>query len=375
MRLMSPETAPARQAGSFPRSLTIFGYRGVPVRLHWSWTIIAALVAFFLYERASAQLGTGDAVIAALATTVLFFASILVHELGHCHTSLDRGLPVTGVTLFWAGGVTQSTREAASARDDLIIVGAGPFLSFTLAAGFGLAHSLGPDAQPFAWIVGISAWLNLALAVFNVLPGFPMDGGRLLRALLWAVTRRPHAATRWAARVGQLFALGLAALGLRGMIGGDDGEFGGVWLLLIALLLFRGAADAHRQARFRERYTGRLVRDVMGTVPEPLDPDQPVHLAVRLVDAKPSLLWPVGDPVIGAVRKADLEQVDRSRWALTTLGEVVAPLTKMTVPVDAPMDVALARMAEAPGNMIVVVDDEGRAAGLLTPSLVVDEPR
>lgn len=366
---MNAQAGRAHPARSFPRSVTLFRYRGVPVRLDWSWAIIAALVAWLVHGHVSGELAEPDATIAAAAVTVAFFASILIHELGHCHTNLDRDLPVSSVTLFLLGGVTESTREASTARDDFVIVAAGPFLSFALAGAFGLAATAVGDAQPYAMIFGLSAWLNLALAVFNVLPGFPLDGGRLLRAVLWGVTKRPHTATRWAARVGQAFAVGLGLLGVRALTVGD---YGGVWLLLIALFLFRGAADAHRQAKVRDRYTGRRARDVMGSVPAALDPGQPLHYAVRTIEAKPSLLWPVGEPLLGAVRLADLEAVPRRDWAHTTVGDVTRPGAAVTVAADATMDVALAAMSQAPGNMMLVVDDAGRPVGLLTPSLVVD---
>jgi Zn-dependent protease len=188
----------AAQRGSFQRARTLFSLRGVPVRIDASWLLIAGLVAFLFYSRMSAslpELGTVALVLAALAGSLLFFASLLAHELGHAFTSLDRGIPVFGITLFLMGGVTESTREAARARDEFVIVGIGPFISLVLAGLFGLLHLPLEGIQPVATVVGYLAWTNLLLAVFNLVPGYPLDGGRLLRSVLWAArasrTRRP----------------------------------------------------------------------------------------------------------------------------------------------------------------------------------------
>lgn len=388
MTRMSPEVA-RPQPRSFPRSLTLFRYRGVPVRLDWSWAIIAALIGWFafstLHEDGGFQAGLGVTLATAGAITLLFFASVLVHELGHAHTSLDRDVPVASVTLFLLGGVTESTREARRARDEFVIVGAGPLLSLTLAAGFGLVYELGPDALVLRTVTGALALLNLVLGLANLVPGFPLDGGRLLRSIIWGVTQRPHTATRWAARVGQGFALALGGLGLWGLVrnatssdGGDGGflpDIGGLWWLLIALFLFRGASDAYRHARLRERVAGRTASDVMGSVPEALDPALPLHHAVRSVQTKPSLLWPVGDPMVGAVRQQDLDGVARSSWSLTTLEAIALPAADVTVAGDTAIDAVMTRLQDAPGHMLIVVDDVGRAIGLLTPSLVVGPTR
>lgn len=369
---MSPEVATAPKSRSFPRSVTLFRYRGVPVRVDWSWAIIAALASWLFYRAMDGgqtlQGSTGVVATAAIIAAVLFFAGVLLHELGHAHTSLDRGVPVASVTLFMLGGVTESTREAPRARDELIIVGAGPFLSLTLGAALLLAYEIGPDAGAYAAITLYVGVITVGLGVINLVPAFPLDGGRLLRSILWAVTGRPHTATRWAARTGQGFAVALGGFGVWLLF--RDGDFGGIWELIIALFLFRGAADAHRQATMRERFIGRTARQLMGSVPDALDPEQPLHHAVRLLQTKPSVLWPVGTPVTGVVRLADLERVDRADWSLTPVRDVTTPAEGATTGTDETMDTVLGRMQDAPGHMLVVVDDQGRAAGLLTPSLV-----
>lgn len=370
------------------RGFTLFSVRGVPVRIDLSWFVIAGLIAYTYGDRmatgiaALADAGPVTIVTAALAAAVLFFASVLAHEIGHAFTSLDRSIPVIGITMFMLGGVTESTREARSARDEFVIVGVGPFISLVLAAAFGLFYTVVADLPAIAAVVGYMAWTNLALALFNVLPGYPLDGGRLLRSVLWLVTGRPHQATRWAARVGQ----GFAAMIMLGAIWWflDAPLFGPPWLrlvtavlvsvgpwgALIGYFLFRGATEARQSASLREHLAGRRVRDVMGTAPPVLSPDASLAEVADLLGTKPSLLWPVGQPVRAVVRLEDLDRVPEDRWRETPLLAVAAPARGRTVEAETDLDRAVQRMVEVPGHQLIVTS-AGRVVGLLTESLVV----
>jgi Zn-dependent protease/CBS domain-containing protein len=369
--------APTQQpehVGSFRKARTIFRLRGVPIRLDVSWFVIAGIVAFLFYTRmaASAELAELSPVAlgaAALAGTLLFFLSLLAHELGHAFTSLDRGIPVLGITLFLMGGVTESTREAATARDEFVIVGIGPFISLVLAALFGLLYMPLEGLQPVATVAGYLAWTNLLLAIFNLVPGYPLDGGRLLRSVLWAVTKQPHRATRWAARVGQAFALSIAGLGVWGLL--QAGGFGGIWNILIGAFLFKGATDSHARARFQERLAGRTARMVMGSVPPTLEPHQTLRDALDAVQTRPSLLWPVGRPVRGVITLGAIDAVPEQRWDVTTVGDVATSAEGLTVGPDEGIRVILDRIVAAPHQMLLVVD-AGEPVGLITPSLLMD---
>jgi len=346
--------------------------RGVPVRIDRSFLLVVAFVTYLFYGRLTALLGGDGPVVlllSAIAAAVLFFASILAHELGHALTSLNRDIPVASITLFALGGVTVSTREARSARDEFVIVGIGPFVSLVLAGAFGLLATAAQDWTAVAAVMGYLGWTNLLLAVFNVLPGYPLDGGRLLRAVLWGVTGKPNRATRWAARVGQLFALLVIGFGVWAVTRG--GGFGNIWNLLIGLFLLRGATDSHRRASVRDRLSHRTARDVMGSVAQTLPASLTLDEALPLVQQRPSLLWPVGDPISGGLLLAQIDAVPSAAWPTTTVAQVATGAEELSVAADTPMDEALDRLGEAPGNMLFVVDD-GRAVGLLTPSLVVD---
>jgi Zn-dependent protease/CBS domain-containing protein len=372
----TPSTPSPRERGSFARARTVFRVRGVPVRIDASWLIIAALVTWVFHSRmavspALTDLGGGALLASAAIASLLFFASLLAHELGHAFTSLDRDIPVLGITLFLLGGVTESTREAQRARDEFVIVGIGPFISLVLAGAFGIAHLLLEGVQPVATIVGYLAWTNLLLAVFNLVPGYPLDGGRLLRSILWGITGQPHRSTRWAARVGQAFALLVAGVGLSVLVRQTGGTLGGIWEILIGVFLFKGATDSHRRARFRERLAGRTARTVMGSIPPTLDPALSVREALERVRTRPSLLWPVGSPLIGAVAIPDIDAVPESAWDRTAVGEIAHPADGITVDPDESIPVILDRIVEAPHQMLLVARD-GEPVGLITPSLLME---
>lgn len=226
---MTAPSAPSQQdrRATFRRARTLFRLRGVPIRVDASWLIIAGLVVWIFFGRMQERLDASATVVlaAAAAGALLFFASLLAHELGHAFTSLDRDIPVLGITLFLLGGVTESTREARSAKDEFVIVGVGPFISLVLAAAFGLLTVVVEPHQPYALVTGYLGWANLLLGIFNLVPGYPLDGGRLLRSVLWGVTKQPHKATRWAARVGQAFAVLLGGYGVSVLLG----QRGGRW--------------------------------------------------------------------------------------------------------------------------------------------------
>ncbi|MEX0658993.1 MAG: site-2 protease family protein [Egibacteraceae bacterium] len=369
-----PTPRPAQRAGSFRKTWTFAHVRGVPLRVDVSWLVIAGLVTYILFSRYSSLLaGHGMPVIlgAAAGAALLFFASLLAHELGHAITSLERDIPVLSVTLFMLGGVTESTREADSAKDEFVIVGIGPFISLVLGAVFGLAHVVVAGQPVAAAITGYLAWINVLLAIFNLVPGYPLDGGRLLRSVIWGITGNPHRSTRMAARVGQGFALLLGGYGVYLFARFSGQGLAGVWEVLIAVFLYRGAAQSHARARVRERLAGRSVRETMGSVPPTLDPHLPLSDAVVQLQERPSLLWPVGVPLAGVVNLQGLDLVPRRQWALTALREVAQPAEAVSIDAAATMDAALDRLVRAPGNMLLVVED-GMPVGLLTPSLVSD---
>jgi Zn-dependent protease len=225
---------------------------GIELRVHPSWFIIVALVIWILGGVALPadfpQLGTPVRLAMALTLTVLFFASLLAHELAHSAVAVARGIPVHRITFFLFGGMAQTSRESRTPAEEFLIAVAGPIMSFLLAgASFGLwrASVVNDWGQVVAGSAAYVAAFNMILGVFNLLPGFPMDGGRILRSILWAMTGNMTRATRWASRVGVGMALLLAGYGVWRVIQGE--VVGGLWLVLIALFIRNAARMSYRQ--------------------------------------------------------------------------------------------------------------------------------
>lgn len=224
---------------------------GIEVDVHPSWLVIALLLTWSLASgMLPAELpamGAGTRYLLAGILAVLFFASLLAHELAHSLVALARGIPVDGITFFLFGGMARAARDSRSPGEEFIIAIAGPGCSFLLASlFFGLWWLGGTAGWPAPLTVGLGyLWaLNLVLAVFNMLPGFPMDGGRVLRAVLWKATGDVTRATRWAARVGVWMALILMAVGVWLLVAGD--VIGGIWLVLIGLFIRHAARTSYR---------------------------------------------------------------------------------------------------------------------------------
>lgn len=360
--------------------------RGVPVYLGPSVLLLAALFTWWLgrdfVQRPALIDAPVTAWLAAAVTTVLFLVCIFLHEVGHAVTSLDRDVEVRSISLFLLGGVTESVGEPHSARDEIVIVGIGPLISLVIGAIFGLLVRVLPDFSVAELVAGWLAWMNCAMAVFNLVPGYPLDGGRLLRAVLWLATSSRYRATRLAAGVGQVFAvmlmvgaalslIDLSSIGLPRSLRIALGLLSalGLWGGLIGFFLLRSSIDAYRAARLRERLGRTHVRDFMGSVPPTVPADVNLDEVVVRLQQRPSILWPVGRPLLGGVKLEDLDRVPRRDWSRTAVTDVVA--RDVFVEADTPMDEALDLLSVARDRMLIVVR-HGEPVGLLTPSLVAD---
>ncbi len=247
------------------------GYRvgrilGIELRLHPSWFIIVLLVFWLLASAALPadfpDVGLAERLAMALGITILFFASLLAHELAHSVVAMSRGIPVHRITFFLFGGMAQTSMDSRSPGEEFLIAVAGPVMSFLLAGLFialwwiGAINGWGPALVGGMLYIGA---LNLILGVFNLLPGFPMDGGRILRALIWAATADVTRATRWASRVGVAMALLLIGFGLWRAVRGEI--MAGLWLVLIGVFIRHAARMSYRQHLMAQ------VRDVIQASP------------------------------------------------------------------------------------------------------------
>ena len=364
---------------------TLLHLRGVPLLVGPSLLALIGLFTFWLARDFMARPAFDGAPVAAWTTaaltTLLFVACIFAHEVGHAVTSLDRGVEVRSITLFLLGGVTESVGEPRTARDEIVIVGIGPLISLLLAAVFGLAVWALPNFSTPELVAGYLAWLNGAMAVFNLAPGYPLDGGRLLRAVLWLVTSSRNRATRLAAVVGQLFAALLLLGAVLSVTGVPElpvrplwwaaqllASFG-LWGGLIGIFLLQSSMQAHAAAQHRERLGRRRVDELMGAVPPTVPSGTRLADIVPRLQQRPTVLWPVGRPLIGGVTLDDLDGVPTDDWDRTSIDEIA--VGDVFIDHDTPMDEALDQLLKSRDRMLIVVRD-GEPVGLLSTSLLAD---
>jgi Zn-dependent protease/CBS domain-containing protein len=347
---------------------------GIDVAIHPSWVVILAFFTFTLatrffpvaYAGWSPELVWGTALVASL----LLFASVLAHEFGHSLVARSQGIPVRGITLFLLGGVARLGREPDSPGREAWMAIAGPLVSIVIAAAsLGLAFVL-PGPQP---LVAVLAWLgvaNASLVVFNLLPGFPLDGGRVLRALLWWRSRDLVRATRQAATVGQVFAWGFIALGAAELVFG--GSLGGLWLVLVGWLLIQAARATARQVQIDHDLAGVSASRLMTRPAGWLSPYVTVGWAAQgRVDDYATRCLPVNaeDPDAeygGLVCARDLAGTPLERRDSDRVRDVMTPaleLPAVSPETDAAAVLRLLRDGEA--DRAVVVDGAGRFLGFI----------
>lgn len=253
--------------------MQLFRVRGIPVRIDLGWLLIVTFIAWSLasgyFPHVLPELSATAYWLQGLTAALLLFASVLLHELAHALVALRHGIPVGGITLHIFGGVSQLDSEPETPRTELLIAIVGPITSFALA---GLAHGAGRLLAGPPWaeaLAGYLAAVNLVVGAFNLVPAFPLDGGRVLRAALWAWTGRLESATRVATRIGSAMALLMIAVGIVRAINGD--VVAGVWFALIGLFLHQAARSSHALLDIRLRLAALRTEQVMSTAPAVLE--------------------------------------------------------------------------------------------------------
>lgn len=245
----------------------MFQISGIKVTINYSWIVIFALVTWGLsagyFPHYFPDYSTQVYWLAGLIAALLLFAGILIHELSHSITAVHLGIKIPEITLFMFGGMAHLSEEPADPMDELKIAVAGPITSFVLAFVFWVIALVIAGAEPtiVVAIFQYLAWINLALAIFNLVPGYPLDGGRIFRALVWWKTGSVVKATRWASDIGKGFAWALMFFGILQIFGGA--LVGGLWLILIGMFLKGIAASGYEQLLVRQSLEGVRVSDVM----------------------------------------------------------------------------------------------------------------
>lgn len=351
---------------------------GIRVGLHYSWFIVALLVTLSLavqFRVTNPQWGVPVTWAAAITTGVLFFSALLAHELSHALLARSRGMPVRGITLFALGGITQTEREPADAKSEFLVAIVGPVTSAVLGALYlALAWILGwepvgPSASPLLAILVWLGYINIFLAVFNLTPGFPLDGGRILRSIVWRVTGDPVRSTRIAAGAGQIVAVGFILLGVvRFFLGAG---LAGLWLVFIGWFLLEAARTTSAQLQLTELLRGVLVSDVMSRNCQLIDGRLNLQTFIEDVLMRTAnRCFIVGEKghIIGLVTPHEIKRIERTRWPYTTVDNVMRPMQELrTIGPDAPLTKALALMGREDVNQVPVTNN-GRLEGIVTRS-------
>jgi Zn-dependent protease len=338
---------------------------GIPLGLHYSWFIIAALITLSLagHFRASNPDWPRTLIWSMSTLTAgLFFVTLLLHELSHALAARSRRVPVRSITLFALGGLAQIDKEASRAKDEFIIAAAGPIMSAAigggcLAAAMSLGWTMGGEGVGVAAaILGWLGTINLVLAGFNLIPAYPLDGGRILRAILWGIVNDAHRATRYAAGVGQAAAGMFIAWGVLQFFSGSG--FGALWLVFIGWFVLMAAQASYAEAAASEALRDIRVADVMANDCATVDAQAKVQSLVDEVllrTGRRCVLVKHDGRLLGLITPQEIRTVDRARWADLTVGEVMRPLdTVKTVHAATPVTEALSVMAREDVNQLPV---------------------
>jgi Zn-dependent protease/CBS domain-containing protein len=348
---------------------------GIDILIHWSWFGIFLLLTFYLatgyFEDIYEDWSATQSWVVAVVSTVLFFGSVLLHELSHSLVAQRLGLPVKHIILFIFGGVSALEKDPDSAGQEFLVAIVGPLTSFVLFFAFGAVAVAGyaldkGDSPPFA-IAEYLAVINFAVGLFNLLPGFPLDGGRVLRSGLWARSHNLLTATRWAANSGQVISFALMAVGVVSILLGSF--IGGAWFIVIGWFLRNASGQSYQQLLFKTSLEGTRVGDVVNRAYSAAPPDMPLEqMVTELMFGKTQRCVPVlvAGNLIGLVSMADLPRFPREQWLETSVYRAMTPRERLyTVTPEDDLAKAMAIMAEADVHQLPVID-AGEFIGFIT---------
>jgi len=368
----------AKQVAGKARGIKLFTIRGIAVRLDYSWFIVFALVLFSLSMGYFPQVYPGRSVqtywLTGLLATLLFFLSVITHELAHSFMALRSGIKIHEITLFIFGGMARISEEASVPEIEFKIAVVGPLTSFALAGLFWLIRFAISGDQPsiVVELFGYLAWINVALGVFNLVPGFPLDGGRLLRAFWWWKTGSLVRATRVASDWGKGFAIAFMIFGALQIFAGS--LVGGLWLIFIGMFL-RGMAEAsYQDVLLKKSMEGTRVGEVMIRDVVSASADLPVKSLISDYFLRYGYRgFPVRNngKVLGVISLSNVKDLSAHEQDAKTVGEVMAPISReMIVSPEASITDALRKMAEENfGRLLVMSGDQ--MVGMITQTGVL----
>ena len=348
--------------------IKLFRIWGIQIGLHYSWLLIALLVTLSLagqFQATNPQWGANVVWVVAILTALLFFAAIVLHELSHAAIAKARGLPVKSITLFALGGVAQIEKEASDPKTEFWMGIVGPITS-ALIGGICLALAVligwDPTALHQSPQLAMLVWLgiiNIALAVFNMVPGFPLDGGRVLRAIVWWITGNGERATRIAATTGQGIAFVFIIVGLFRFFNGAG--FGGLWLTFIGWFLLDAARSSYAQTEILKHLRGVRVRDVMTHNWPAIESGTNLQSFVDeylLRSGHRNFAVQENGRVIGLITPHEVKDIERDRWQQMTVREAMRPLDRLhSIKPTTPVAEALEAMGREDVNQLVVLSN------------------
>jgi len=341
---------------------------GIQLRLHYSWFIIFALLTFALV---APYYSSWFWWVIGIITCLLFFGSVIAHELAHSLVGRANGIPIKSITLFIFGGIAQMTKEATRPGAELKMAAAGPACSAVIGGLFMLISHLNPGMpEPVASMVQWLAFMNLALAAFNMIPGFPLDGGRVFRSVLWRFTGDYKRSTRIATQVGQgvgytFIAGGIVIVFLQPF---NLSWFSGVWIAFIGWFIRNAATSSYRQAQWREdlrRFTAaQVVTTNCPVVPSDVTLNQVIQ---EYIIPSGCRLFMVADGgrFGGVLSLQNIKSVSQQKWGVTQVKEVMTPIDKLPVAHLGQDALSILEQMDESGTNQVSVVSEGKVVGLI----------
>lgn len=354
----------------------LFRVAGIDIGIHYTWIFIFIFFSWTLAQGYFPQQYPGWSTTAYWTTGViaalLIFVSVLLHELAHSLVARKRGIPVHSITLFILGGVSNLEEEPGKPAAEFAMAIVGPSTSLILALVFwGLSRIPADNTNPVAAILSYMALINLLLGIFNLLPGFPLDGGRVLRSIIWGSTGNLVKATDIAGRVGQFFGWVLIGLGLFFMI--SVSFFSGLWLAFIGWFLNSSADASRKEITLRERLSQIKVKELMSLNPDTISPKTTVaEMVNNIFTQRHGRAVPVcqDSQLIGIVTITDTKGIPQDRWATTPVEQIMTREPLYTVSPEDNLNTVLKLIAQHDINQ-VLIRQQGQCAGLLSRADII----
>ncbi|MEH2022422.1 site-2 protease family protein [Nostoc sp.] len=351
---------------------------GIPFYIHPSWFLVLGLVTWSYSSGLAAQfpqLSAGLALLLGLMTALMLFASVVAHELGHSFVAIGQGIDVKSITLFIFGGLASLEKESKTPGEAFWVAIAGPIVSLLLC---GIVTAIGVTTAasgPLAAILGVLASVNLALALFNLIPGLPLDGGNILKAIVWKITGNPYKGVTFASRVGQIFGWVAIVSGVLPLL--LFGDFGNFWNLLVGFFLLQNAGNAAQFARVQEKLTGLTAQDAVTH-------DSPIVSAnlslrefadERVISGQNWHRFLVTDDdgqLVGAIAVENLRTIPTVMWSNTQVKEIMRPITESTtVQSDQPLLEVMQLLEQQKLSVLPVIRENGVLVGILEKAAII----